>query len=236
MCSLQSISPISNCPQVTQPKYVPATSSHHSPAPKSWVSSAASHLLLRCPLYKPLRVSEWLSRSAPLWFSCSHVHLTSLFWMSSLCLALDLLWEHSPFPQEPPMRERCQLVRRQRQQRGCAMGLKWGFTWEWDFPGNTSGEEPACQCRRCKRCRFDPRVGKIPWRRAWQPTPVFLSGESHGQRNWWATVHGVTKSRICLGMHIAHVFVKHVARCWPNTFLLFSPPQSPLWWPAQCVR
>ena len=35
----------------------------------------------------------------------------------------------------------------------------------------------------CKRCGFDPCVGKIPWRRAWQPTPVFLSGESHGQRN-----------------------------------------------------
>ena len=30
-------------------------------------------------------------------------------------------------------------------------------------------------------CRFDPWVGKIPWRRAWQPTPVFLPGESHGQ-------------------------------------------------------
>ena len=32
-------------------------------------------------------------------------------------------------------------------------------------------------------CRFDPWVGKIPWRRAWQPTPVLLSGESHGQRS-----------------------------------------------------
>ena len=31
--------------------------------------------------------------------------------------------------------------------------------------------------------QFDPRVGKIPWRRAWQPTPVFLPGESHGQRS-----------------------------------------------------
>ena len=30
---------------------------------------------------------------------------------------------------------------------------------------------------------FDPWVGKIPWRRAQQPTPVFLSGESHGQRS-----------------------------------------------------
>ena len=30
---------------------------------------------------------------------------------------------------------------------------------------------------------FDPWVGKIPWRRKWQPTPVFLPGKSHGQRN-----------------------------------------------------
>ena len=29
---------------------------------------------------------------------------------------------------------------------------------------------------------FDPWVGKISWRRAWQPTPVFLPGKSHGQR------------------------------------------------------
>ena len=39
------------------------------------------------------------------------------------------------------------------------------------------------QCRRQRRHGFDPWVGKIPWRRAWQPTPVFLPGESHGQRS-----------------------------------------------------
>ena len=50
------------------------------------------------------------------------------------------------------------------------------------FPGDTSGKVPACQCRRCKRCGFNPWVGKIPWRRAQQPTPIFLPGESHGQR------------------------------------------------------
>ena len=49
------------------------------------------------------------------------------------------------------------------------------------FPGDTSGKEPACHLRRSKRLGFDPWVGKIPWRRAWQPTPVFLPGESHGQ-------------------------------------------------------
>ena len=34
-----------------------------------------------------------------------------------------------------------------------------------------------------KRCRFDPWVWEIPWRKKWLPTPVFLSGESHGQRS-----------------------------------------------------
>ena len=43
-----------------------------------------------------------------------------------------------------------------------------------------SGKEPSCQCRRCK---FDPWVRKIPWRRKWQAIPVFLPGKSHGQRS-----------------------------------------------------
>ena len=51
------------------------------------------------------------------------------------------------------------------------------------FPGGTSDKEPACKCRRYKRYRFNPWVGKIPWRRAWLFTPVFLPGEPHGQRN-----------------------------------------------------
>ena len=51
------------------------------------------------------------------------------------------------------------------------------------FPGGASGKELTCQCRRHKRYRFSSWVGKIPWRRAWQPTPVFLPGESHEQRS-----------------------------------------------------
>jgi len=50
------------------------------------------------------------------------------------------------------------------------------------FPGGTGGKEPTCQCRRCRRFGFDPWVEKIPWRKAWQPTPVFLPRESQGQR------------------------------------------------------
>ena len=47
-------------------------------------------------------------------------------------------------------------------------------------PGGTSGKESTCQCRRHG---FNPWVGKIPGRRAQQPTPVFLPGESYGQRS-----------------------------------------------------
>ena len=51
------------------------------------------------------------------------------------------------------------------------------------FPGGTNSKEPACKCKRHKRTGFDPCVGKILWRRAWQITLVFLPGECHGQRS-----------------------------------------------------
>ena len=43
--------------------------------------------------------------------------------------------------------------------------------------------ESACHCRRLRRHGFNPWVRKIPWRRKWQPTPVFLPGESYRQRS-----------------------------------------------------
>ena len=46
-----------------------------------------------------------------------------------------------------------------------------------------SGKEPTWESRRCKRGRFDPWDWKIPWRRAWQPTPVSVPGEAHGRRS-----------------------------------------------------
>ena len=52
------------------------------------------------------------------------------------------------------------------------------------LPLRLSGRESACQGRkRCERCRFDPWIGEVPCRREWQPTPVFLPGEFHGQRS-----------------------------------------------------
>ena len=59
------------------------------------------------------------------------------------------------------------------------------------FSGGARGEEPTCQCGKQKTRGFDPWVGKSPWRRAWQPTPVFFPEESHGQRRLAATVRSV---------------------------------------------
>ena len=77
------------------------------------------------------------------------------------------------------------------------------------LPWWLSGKKPTCQCRRHKRCGFDPWVVQIPWRRRWQPTPGFLPGKSHGQRSligcspWasqrvrhdWATKHSERHSK-----------------------------------------
>ena len=51
-----------------------------------------------------------------------------------------------------------------------ALGLSWKL----------SSKESACHCRRQG---LEPWVGKIPWRRKWEPTSVFLPGKSHGQRS-----------------------------------------------------
>ena len=79
----------------------------------------------------------------------------------------------------------------------------------------TSGKEPACQLRRCRRRGFNSWVGKLPWRRAWQPTPVFLPGESHGQRSL-VTVHWVSENRTQLkrlGTH-AHMIIQASFGLW----------------------
>ena len=54
--------------------------------------------------------------------------------------------------------------------------------------GGASGKELTCQCRRWKRCGFDPWVRKISWRRVWKPTPVFLPRESQRAGHNWSDV------------------------------------------------
>ena len=63
------------------------------------------------------------------------------------------------------------------------------------------------------RCGFNPWVGKIPWRRKWQPTPVFLPGESHGQRsltgyNPWGHKNWTQLKRPMTQTHMSHFLIK----------------------------
>ena len=83
-------------------------------------------------------------------------------------------------------------------------------------PGGTSGKEHASQCRRLKRSRFDPWVGKMPWRRAWQPTPIFLPGESHGQRSLvgYSAWGHEQSDRTEVTAHIAHI--SYITLIWHN--------------------
>ena len=99
------------------------------------------------------------------------------------------------------------------------------YTTLMGFPGVASSKEPACQCKRQKRCGFDPWVREIPWRRVWQPTPVFLPGESHGQRHLVGyIVHRVTQSQTQLKQLSMHAsFSQDMRRheesnadTWPN--------------------
>ena len=89
-----------------------------------------------------------------------------------------------------------------------------------------SGKESACQCRRCRRRGFDPWVVKIPWRRKWQPTSVFLPGESHGQRSLmgyrpWGCKESDTTEQLSM-----HLF--SLPRAWVQSLvreLRFHKPQ-----------
>ena len=96
----------------------------------------------------------------------------------SFCQLIPLL-KQMPLPQYITIIQRSQT----RNYLYCFLSFKIYFIEVWGFPCVTSGKELACQCRRHKRYRFYPWVQKIPWRRAWQPTPVFLPGESHRQRS-----------------------------------------------------
>ena len=61
--------------------------------------------------------------------------------------------------------------------------------------GGPNGKELACRCRRLKRCGFDPWIGKILWRRKWQPTQYSCMENPMDKGAWQATVHRFAKSQ-----------------------------------------
>ena len=83
-----------------------------------------------------------------------------------------------------------------------------------------SGKESACQRRKHRRLGFNPQVGKIPWRRKWQPTPVFLPGKSHGQRSLVGYSPQDTCSCLCF------VLLRRIKRMhlYPKRFLRYFCP------------
>ena len=104
------------------------------------------------------------------------------------------------------------------------------------LPRWRSGKESTCQCRRRKRCGLNPCIRKMPWRRKWQPTPVFLPGDSHGQRNlagyspWGHKESDTTEdSDLDLNIHLYReiaIFMKTMYKTffaiWNHTFNLLS--------------
>ena len=67
---------------------------------------------------------------------------------------------------------------------------------------------------KCRRPEFDPQVRKIPWKRKWQPTPVFLTGKSHGQRNLASYSSWSHKSQTWLSDYTATTV------CWAHELVL----------------
>ena len=72
-----------------------------------------------------------------------------------------------------------------------------------------SSKESACQFRRCRKLRFNPWIGNIPWSRKWQTTPVFLPGKFHGQRSLTGYSPWVAKSQTRLSPH-THIHKKPI--------------------------
>ena len=101
-------------------------------------------------------------------------------------------------------------------ERGGPCSLSWGLEFVvLGFPGGSDGKKSACNVGEPG---FDTWVGKIPWRRAWQPISVLLPGESHGHRSLEDCSPSVTKSRTQLS-------TAQQQQSWTEGSLL--PPPAP---------
>ena len=113
-----------------------------------------------------------------------------------------------------------------------------GFTQSEGFSDGTSGKETAYLIRRYKRRSFSPQVRKIPWSRTWQSTPVFLPGESHGQRSlvgyspWGHKELGTTEAtqHACTHAHRETyvLFCQDLIILFSGRVHSFFPPSLPL--------
>ena len=94
--------------------------------------------------------------------------------------------------------------------------------------GGTSCKEPICKCRRCKIRGFGAWGRKIPWRGKWQPTPVFLPGESHGQKGLVGnSLRGCKESDI--SGHLAHLNISKIFGNLASSKIGISNQQGEIW-------
>ena len=91
----------------------------------------------------------------------------------------------------------------------------------WGILGFTGGSEVK-DFLQCGWCGFDPLVGKILWRKEWQPTPVFLLGESPWSEEHGGLLHGDPKesdSTELLSRHATDLYVLLTYNLFPDTYL-----------------
>jgi len=169
-------------------------------------------LLLLVPfwqsVFEPCSKAELMSFLVGETFLDGFCHADLLFWpptclastapQSQWCIVFRLSFHHRDYnlQVEDMLRPQILVVKLVR---NCLVSdlvsyyLKKFFYWEnskaiwrsfpdfWGFPGGSAGKEPACQCRRCK---FDPWVGKIPWRRKCNPPQCTCLGNPMYRATW----------------------------------------------------
>ena len=106
-------------------------------------------------------------------------------------------------------------------------GTNLGYTWIFKFYLHVWLRAYRI-CLQCRRSRFDPWDGKIPWRREWQPTAVFLPGDFHGRGAWWATVHGGHKD-LDMPEWVTLSLLSLLGEFSVCRYIAFLPTASPFW-------
>ena len=147
----------------------------------------------RGPFYCPyLWALKWQSTLGLKITPALFLWLWALMSLSYMAFITHYLYYFSPLPVAPNTAFPCGGQ--------AAYLLTWQPLWQSHLVLWCTGNEPACQCTRRG---LGPWVGKTPWRRKWKPTPLFLTGKSHGQRSLagyspWGRKESDTIEHTCL--------------------------------------
>ena len=172
---------------------IPTEESNHSQSAPS-LPEPEHPPAVSVPAGLPRRLRLFVSRALPS-TSCAmcstQPHIVAWHLLPNFKARFEFLWSyqlHSTSSLEQTLWQHCYLLLYLH----LSTHMTFTFTYTYD---NTRASLVAHTVKQCRRLGFDSWLRKIPWRRQWQPTPVFLLGKSHGQRSLAGyTVHRVTKS------------------------------------------